>query len=53
MKETNKAPFNPDDVYGILEQELEVDSDVNEDRFREKQLDASLETFLEQLEKKK
>lgn len=35
----------PVDVYGILGKEMEVDSDVNEDRNRELQLDASFEDW--------
>lgn len=33
------------DTYGILQQETEVDSDVNEDRGRERQLDDSFEAW--------
>lgn len=33
------------DVYGVLGKEMEVDSDVNEDRNRERQLDASFEDW--------
>ncbi len=36
-----------DDTYGILKQELEVDTDVNEDPNRERLLDESVDSFLE------
>ncbi len=36
-----------DDTYGILNKPIEVDTDVNEDPVREKLLDDSLESFLE------
>ncbi|MEW9667895.1 hypothetical protein [Ammoniphilus sp. 3BR4] len=42
-----KHPFLPKDPYGVLGQELEVDTDVNEDRFREFLLDQSVATFIE------
>jgi len=35
-----------DDTYGILKQETEVDTDINEDPIREKLLDESLDDFL-------
>lgn len=35
------------DVYGLSQQEMEVDSDVNEDANRESLLDASLISFVE------
>ena len=36
-----------DDTYGILKQEMEVDTDVNEDPNRERLLDESVDSFLE------
>lgn len=33
------------DVYGVLRKETEVDSDVNEDRNREQQLDDSFQDW--------
>lgn len=33
------------DVYGVLREETEVDSDVNEDRNREQQLDDSFQDW--------
>lgn len=36
-----------DDIYGILKQAMEVDSDVNEDPNRERLLDESVDAFLE------
>ncbi len=35
-----------DDTYGILKQEMEVDTDVNEDPNRERLLDESVVSFL-------
>ena len=35
-----------DDTYGILKQEMEVDTDVNEDPNRERLLDESVISFL-------
>ncbi|KGE16906.1 hypothetical protein PWYN_19720 [Paenibacillus wynnii] len=37
--------FSPKDEYGVIGNEIEVDSDVNEDRNREKQLDNSFEAW--------
>lgn len=39
--------FEPNDTYGILKSEMEVDTDVNEDQNRERLLDDSVEAFLE------
>lgn len=41
--------FNQDDVYGVLKQETEVDTDVNEDANRERLLDESIDNFLDTL----
>jgi hypothetical protein len=38
--------FDKEDIYGIEKKELEIDSDVNEDENRERQLDASFEQFI-------
>jgi hypothetical protein len=38
------------DVYGVLGEEMEVDSDVNEDRNREQQLDASFQDWYRNIE---
>jgi len=35
----------PKDEYGVLDNKIEVDSDVNEDRNREEQLDDSFEAW--------
>lgn len=43
----DKNPFLPKDPYGVLEKELEVDTDVNEDHIREFLLDQSVEAFME------
>lgn len=48
MKKTSK-PFNKKDVYGILGDRLEVDSDVNEDQNREELLDTSFGEFMEEV----
>lgn len=40
----------PKNDYGMLVNETEMDSDVNEDRHREKQLDDSLEAWYENVE---
>lgn len=37
--------IHPKDDYGVLGNEIEVDSDVNEDRNREEQLDDSFEAW--------
>ncbi len=39
-----------DDTYGILKQEMEVDTDVNEDPNRERLLDESVNAFLDSKE---
>ncbi|AMM93566.1 hypothetical protein OKW24_002691 [Peribacillus simplex] len=39
-----------DDPFGILKQEMEVDTDVNEDPNREKLLDESVVSFLKSKE---
>jgi hypothetical protein len=39
-----------DDIYGILKQTMEVDTDVNEDPNRERLLDESVNAFLESKE---
>ncbi|MGE7184631.1 hypothetical protein ACQKKK_11725 [Peribacillus sp. NPDC006672] len=39
-----------DDTFGILKQEMEVDTDVNEDPNREKLLDESVVSFLKSKE---
>jgi hypothetical protein len=39
-----------DDIYGILKQTMEVDTDVNEDPNRERLLDESVDAFLESKE---
>lgn len=39
----------PSYVYGITENNMEVDSDVNEDRNREEQLDDSFEAWYENI----
>jgi hypothetical protein len=36
---------DPKDDYGVLGNEMEVDSDVNEDRNREEQIDDSFEAW--------
>ncbi|MED4455698.1 hypothetical protein [Metabacillus fastidiosus] len=36
-----------DDIYGILKQTMEVDTNVNEDPNRERLLDESVDAFLE------
>ncbi|MBP1157052.1 MULTISPECIES: hypothetical protein [unclassified Paenibacillus] len=41
---------HPKDDYGVLGNEIEVDSDVNEDRNREEQLDNSLEAWYGNIE---
>ncbi|WP_054024471.1 hypothetical protein [Bacillus sp. FJAT-28004] len=38
------------DVYGVLREETEVDSDVNEDRNREQQLDDSFQEWYRNIE---
>ena len=43
-----KRSFLPNDPYGVLGKELEVDTDVNEDRVREFLLDRSVAAFLEE-----
>jgi len=40
----------PKDDYGVKGDEIEVDSDVNEDRNREKQLDNSFEAWYGNIE---
>ncbi|WP_240479791.1 hypothetical protein [Paenibacillus wynnii] len=45
IKELKKSMFSPKDEYGVIGNEIEVDSDVNEDRNREKQLDNSFEAW--------
>lgn len=37
--------IHPEDDYGVLGNKIEVDSDVNEDRNREEQLDDSFEAW--------
>ncbi|QGQ48301.1 hypothetical protein [Metabacillus sediminilitoris] len=39
-----------DDIYDILKQTMEVDTDVNEDPNRERLLDESVDAFLESKE---
>ncbi|MED4402230.1 hypothetical protein ABET41_12490 [Metabacillus fastidiosus] len=39
-----------DDIYGILKQTMEVDTNVNEDPNRERLLDESVDAFLESKE---
>lgn len=51
--EGKQTHFNQEDVYGVLEDNLEIDSDVNEDRNREALLDASLAEFVEVIKKGK
>jgi hypothetical protein len=40
----------PNDDYGLLGKESEVDSDMNEDRNREEQLDDSFEAWYEEID---
>lgn len=40
---------DPKDDYGVLGNEMEVDSDVNEDRNREEQVDDSFEAWYENI----
>lgn len=42
-----QANFNKKDVYGVIENDYEVDSDMNEDRNREQLLDESLIEFVD------
>jgi hypothetical protein len=49
---TENGIFNKEDVYGVMKQEIEVDSDVREDRNRERLLDESLSSFIKQAETK-
>lgn len=43
MKDRNDGKKK--DIYGVLREETEVDSDVNEDRNREQQLDDSFQDW--------
>ena len=47
MQKDKQHHFNPEDAYGILQSEMEVDSDVNEDKNRERLLDDSVKAFIE------
>jgi hypothetical protein len=47
-KHEQSLTTNPDDIYGILAKETEVDTDVNEDPNRERLLDDALDAFLEE-----
>lgn len=47
MPKDKQNVFDPNDTYGILKSEIEVDTDVNEDKNREMLLDDSVEAFLE------
>lgn len=38
--------FNENNLYGILKQAMEIDTDVNEDANRERLLDDSVEAFV-------
>jgi hypothetical protein len=44
--------FNKEDVYGVMNKKIEVDSDVREDQNRERLLDESLSSFVKQVEAK-
>lgn len=46
----HKNQVKEDDIYGILKQTMEVDTDVNEDPNRERLLDESVDAFLESKE---
>ncbi|WP_157256115.1 hypothetical protein [Bacillus timonensis] len=46
MKKEKHNLFDPNDTYGVLKSEMEVDSDVNEDMNRERLLDDSVEAFI-------
>lgn len=47
MPKEKQNSFDPKDTYGIFNSEMEVDTDVNEDKNRERLLDDSVEAFLE------
>ncbi|WP_449539766.1 hypothetical protein [Ferdinandcohnia sp. Marseille-Q9671] len=48
MKRKKEKVFDPNDTYGVLRKEMEIDTDVNEDMNRENLLDDSLDAFLEE-----
>lgn len=41
--------FKQDDIYDVLKQQMEFDTDVNEDANRERLLDESVDDFLDKL----
>ncbi|RRN67115.1 hypothetical protein EI200_23815 [Peribacillus simplex] len=49
-KSQDSRLITEDDTFGILKQEMEVDTDVNEDPNREKLLDESVVSFLKSKE---